>query len=53
MRLGMVEAFDERDLIANVLTLGQVLLFAPALYAGFLAAGKSEAFRPGPVILRG
>lgn len=51
--VGMVEAFDERDLIANVLTLGQVLLFAPALYAGFLAAGKSEAFRPGPVILRG
>ena len=51
--VGMVEAFDERDLIAGVLTLGQVLLFAPALYAGFLAAGKSEEFRPGPVIVRG
>lgn len=51
--VGMVEAFDERDLIVDILTLGQALLFAPALYAGFLAAGKSEAFRPGPVVLRG
>ena len=40
--IGMVQTFDERDLIENLLTLGQVLLFAPALYAGYLAAGKAE-----------
>ncbi len=40
--IGMVQTFDERDLLENLLTLGQVLLFAPALYGGFLAAGKAE-----------
>ena len=33
--IGMVEAFDERDLVVGYLTLGQLLLFAPALFAGY------------------
>jgi branched-chain amino acid transport system permease protein len=36
--IGMVETFDQRDLITNILTLGQVLLFIPPAAAGFLAA---------------
>jgi branched-chain amino acid transport system permease protein len=50
--IGMVETFDERDLIEGLLTLGQVLLFAPALYAGFVATGK-EPRAPGPSLLAG
>jgi len=51
--IGMVQTFDERDLIANLLTLGQLLLFAPAFYAGFLAAGKGERRAPAPTLLAG
>jgi branched-chain amino acid transport system permease protein len=50
--VGMVEAFDERDLIAGFLTLGQVLLFAPPLYAGYLAAGHGEQ-KPASALLSG
>ncbi len=35
--IGMVEAFNERDVITDILTLGQVLLFSTALVGGFLA----------------
>lgn len=40
--IGMVQTFDERDLIEGLFTLGQLLLFAPAVFAGYLAAGRSE-----------
>ena len=36
--IGMVQTFDERDLITGVLTLGQVLLFGASGMAGFFAA---------------
>ena len=53
--VGMVEAFDQRALIAGILTLGQVLLFTPALYAGYVAEGKEEGAgrSPGIALLRG
>ena len=51
--IGMVQTFDERDMIENLLTLGQLLLFAPAFYAGFTAAGKSERRAPVPTLLAG
>ncbi len=52
--IGMVQTFDERDMIEDILTLGQLLLFAPAIYAGYLAAGKSEKRRaPAPMLLAG
>lgn len=51
--VGMVEAFDERDLIADILTLGQLLLFAPVIYAGYLAAGFGDERRPLSDLLAG
>jgi branched-chain amino acid transport system permease protein len=44
--IGMVETFDERDLITGLLTLGQLILFAPAVYAGFLVAGQGKHVSP-------
>ena len=38
--IGMVALFAERDLIAGVLTLGQVFLFAPTAVLAYLAARK-------------
>lgn len=40
--IGMVEAFDERALIVDYLTLGQILLFAPAIFAGYLSLDKER-----------
>jgi branched-chain amino acid transport system permease protein len=51
--IGMVETFDERDLIQGILTLGQLLLFAPATYAGYLAVGRGEGRAPVPSLLAG
>lgn len=48
--IGMVEAFDERDLIVDVLTLGQVLLFIPPLLAGYLTVADLQADRPSSVV---
>ena len=49
--IGMVQTFDERDMIEGLLTLGQLLLFAPAFYGGFLVAGKDERRAPVPTTL--
>ena len=51
--IGMVQTFDERDMIAGLLTLGQLLLFAPAFYGGYIVAGKDERRAPVPVLLAG
>ena len=51
--IGMVQTFDERDMIAGLLTLGQLLLFAPAFYGGFIAAGKDERRAPLSTLLAG
>ncbi len=51
--IGMVEAFNERDVITNVLTLGQVLLFSTALVGGYLAVDSKEEKKSGPAILYG
>ena len=51
--IGMVQTFDERDMIEGLLTLGQLLLFAPAFYGGFLVAGKDERRAPVPTLLAG
>jgi branched-chain amino acid transport system permease protein len=40
--IGMVETFDEREMIQGILTLGQLLLYTPALYAGFLVVGSGK-----------
>jgi branched-chain amino acid transport system permease protein len=51
--IGMVEAFDVRDIITGVLTLGQLLLFSTALIAGYFSWKKGEGVSPLGAILRG
>jgi branched-chain amino acid transport system permease protein len=43
--IGMIVSFDNREIINGVLTLGQVLVFAPAIAAGYLVtrAGQKAA----------
>ena len=40
--IGMVEAFNERQLISGVLTLGQVLLFSAPALVGYLSAREND-----------
>jgi len=51
--IGMVEKFDERDLIVGILTLGQLLLYIPALYAGYLTVVGEKKHAPAPTLLGG
>lgn len=51
--IGMVELFGQRDLIAGVLTVGQVLIFlGPALFS-YMASNKAPADRLGRILLSG
>jgi branched-chain amino acid transport system permease protein len=53
--IGMVQTFDERDIITGVLTLGQLLLFSAPIITGYLAWNrqKEENVSAGIVVLRG
>jgi branched-chain amino acid transport system permease protein len=53
--IGMVETFDERDIITGILTLGQLLLFIIPVLAGYLAVPVSEEgeMQTGPALLSG
>ena len=53
--IGMVQTFDERDIITGVLTLGQLLLFSAPIISGYLAWNrqKEENVSAGIVVLRG
>lgn len=54
--IGMVVSFDNRQIVSGVLTLGQVLVFAPAIAAGFLvtrAAQKAETAATQQTLLLG
>jgi branched-chain amino acid transport system permease protein len=51
--IGMVEAFDERDLIVGYLTLGQLLLFAPAIFAGYQSVETKRRLGIAPTLLGG
>lgn len=51
--IGMVQSFDERDLIVGVVTLGQVLLFAPAFFAGYLTVADEDERQAIPTLLGG
>ncbi len=50
--IGMVEAFNERDVITNIMTLGQVLLFSTAIIGGYFSI-ESEDTKAGSAILYG
>jgi branched-chain amino acid transport system permease protein len=51
--IGMVEAFNERNIIGGVVTLGQILLFGPAIGLSYMAAQRSSAARAGMNLLGG
>jgi branched-chain amino acid transport system permease protein len=51
--IGMVEAFDERDLIVGFLTLGQVLLFGAPFIVGYLVVANQDHPAPVPALLSG
>ena len=41
--IGMVEVFSERSIVSGIVTLGQLMIFVPALVVGFMAARRSRA----------
>jgi branched-chain amino acid transport system permease protein len=45
--IGMVEAFNERHIIGGVVTLGQILLFGPAIGLAYSATQRNAEARPG------
>lgn len=51
--IGMVQTFDERDLVTGVLTLGQILLFSASLLAGYFVAGHHSSSENSATILSG
>ncbi len=51
--IGMIEAFDERDLIVDVLSLGQVLLFGAPLIVGYLVVANQDRPAPVPSLISG
>jgi branched-chain amino acid transport system permease protein len=45
--IGMVEAFSQRDIISNVISMGNTLLLLVAMFMGYLAAKRTT--RTGPL----
>jgi hypothetical protein len=44
--IGMVEAFSQRDIIYNVISMGQTLLLVAAVFPAYLAAKRAARLRP-------
>jgi branched-chain amino acid transport system permease protein len=51
--IGMVEAFDTRDIITDVLSLGYILLFSAPAAAGYLSANANPGRRNGQLLAGG
>ncbi|MCK5430136.1 MAG: hypothetical protein KAI94_11725, partial [Anaerolineales bacterium] len=51
--IGMVELFGQRDLVAGVITLGQVILFAAPVTLSYMTASKAPSGRSGIALLYG
>ena len=51
--IGMVEAFNERDVITNLLSLGQVLLYSAPLIGGYMAVDPDKETKGGPTLVYG
>jgi branched-chain amino acid transport system permease protein len=51
--IGMVQKFNERSLIVGVLTLGQLLLYIPPLFGGYLTVIRAERHTPLATLLGG
>jgi len=48
--IGMVEAFSQRDIIANVISMGHTLLLVVAFFIGYLAAKRTPEAGPIKVL---
>ncbi len=44
--IGMVEAFSQRDIISNVISMGHTLLLLVAVFVGYLAAKRTTRTKP-------
>jgi branched-chain amino acid transport system permease protein len=51
--IGMVEAFEERHLVAGVFSLGDVFLFAPTVLLAYLNASARRGRRAGTIVWQG
>ena len=53
--IGMVETFNERDIITDILTLGQVLIYSTPIIAGYLAikTENDQQLSTGPALING
>ncbi|HRW05178.1 MAG TPA: hypothetical protein P5121_08805 [Caldilineaceae bacterium] len=51
--IGLIETFDQRDIIAGILTLGEILLFAAAPVAGYICINRLKTQRFGVALLQG
>jgi branched-chain amino acid transport system permease protein len=45
--IGIVEAFNERQIIADVISMGHTLLLITAVFVAYLAAGRARHLGPG------
>jgi branched-chain amino acid transport system permease protein len=48
--IGIVEAFNERQIIADVISMGQTLLLLTAAFVAYLTAGRAKSSGPGGVL---
>lgn len=51
--VGMVESFDQRDLITDVFTLGQLILFSTPFIAGYLITKSEQDEAKGSAVVNG
>jgi branched-chain amino acid transport system permease protein len=51
--IGLVDLFGQRALVANLVTMGQVIIYTPVLLITYLAIREFERHDYGPVILTG
>jgi branched-chain amino acid transport system permease protein len=51
--IGMVESFNERQIIGGVITLGQILLFGPVVGGGYTFAQRNSGVRTVAALLGG
>ncbi|MEW6716216.1 MAG: leucine/isoleucine/valine transporter permease subunit [Chloroflexota bacterium] len=51
--VGMIETFGKRDIISGIISMGHILLLAPFLFSGFIAARKVETKKPTPLLATG
>ena len=51
--IGMVEAFNQREIVSDVISMGQTLLLLTAVFIAYLAAARAPGRRPALVLASG